>query len=382
MIYHGLSFDIDAIDIVLEKKIKDKLSVLMEKNRKGFTPKDFNNALGVILTPNYTSYMTEFDIELYGVCSFIKKNGAEDSFETKKEVREKIKALLSRFWWIELTWSQRNRKTFEGVVSEIKEIIKKGEDIDREAIRLKNSAEEAETRKKILGKDLKFDDEMDTYIDIFENYAVFHDYRKEAQMKTTEALNIILGEIGKRKGHDPGDLAWCWPDEIKKVFEGEGIDKNKADERRKSFFMLVEKKGIEQHTGKKAAERRGEELLSAFEGITNFTGTIASPGKEIGKAKVCFSSQDAIKKIGKGDILVASMTLPDYVPAMKKAAAIVTDEGGVTCHAAIVSRELKIPCIIGTGIATKVLKDGDYIEVNANHGVVRILEKAKSGGQE
>lgn len=68
-----------------------------------------------------------------------------------------------------------------------------------------------------------------------------------------------------------------------------------------------------------------------------------------------------------------SMTRPEFVPLMKKAAAIITDEGGITCHAAIVSRELNIPCIIGTRIATKVLKDGDYIEVDADNGIVKIL---------
>jgi len=62
---------------------------------------------------------------------------------------------------------------------------------------------------------------------------------------------------------------------------------------------------------------------------------------------------------------------------MKKASAIVTDDGGITCHAAIVSRELGKPCIIGTKIATKVLHDGDLVEVDADNGVVRILEKAK-----
>ncbi|MBA7490653.1 Pyruvate kinase [subsurface metagenome] len=62
------------------------------------------------------------------------------------------------------------------------------------------------------------------------------------------------------------------------------------------------------------------------------------------------------------------------MPAIKKAIAIVTDEGGITSHAAIVSRELNIPCIVGTQKATKIFKDGDKIEVRANHGVVRILE--------
>lgn len=74
-----------------------------------------------------------------------------------------------------------------------------------------------------------------------------------------------------------------------------------------------------------------------------------------------------------GDVLISTATTPSIVSAMKKAAAIVTDEGGLTCHAAIVSRELKIPCIIGTKIATKVFKDGDRVEVDATKGIVRKL---------
>ena len=76
-----------------------------------------------------------------------------------------------------------------------------------------------------------------------------------------------------------------------------------------------------------------------------------------------------------GSVLVTGMTRPEFVPLMKRASAIITDEGGITCHAAIVSRELKKPCIIGTKIATQVLKDGDLVEVDADNGVVRILER-------
>ncbi len=76
-------------------------------------------------------------------------------------------------------------------------------------------------------------------------------------------------------------------------------------------------------------------------------------------------------KMEKGDVLVANMTRPEYVILMKKAKAIVTDEGGLTSHAAVISRELGIPCIIGTQIATKVLKDGDLVEVDADKGIVR-----------
>ena len=82
-----------------------------------------------------------------------------------------------------------------------------------------------------------------------------------------------------------------------------------------------------------------------------------------------------MQKFEQGDILVASMTRPELVPAMKKAAAVITDEGGITCHAAIVSRELGIPCIIGTKIATKVLNDGDLVEIKGTHGLIIVLEK-------
>jgi len=70
------------------------------------------------------------------------------------------------------------------------------------------------------------------------------------------------------------------------------------------------------------------------------------------------------------------MTTPDFMPAMQKAAAFVTDEGGITCHAGIVARELKKPCVIGTKIATQVFKDGDLVEVDAGQGTVRIIERA------
>jgi len=79
---------------------------------------------------------------------------------------------------------------------------------------------------------------------------------------------------------------------------------------------------------------------------------------------------DDMSKFNKGDILVSPSTNPNVVPAMKKAAAIVTDAGGITCHAAIVSREMGIPCIVGTGNATEVLKDGQEITVHATHGNV------------
>ena len=101
-------------------------------------------------------------------------------------------------------------------------------------------------------------------------------------------------------------------------------------------------------------------------------GVVGSQGKIQGVVQI-IDRPSEIHRFVEGRILVTPMTNPEYVPIMGKAKAIITDEGGITCHAAIVSRELGIPCIIGTGNATSVLKDGDKVEVDAEKGVVKKL---------
>jgi len=98
-------------------------------------------------------------------------------------------------------------------------------------------------------------------------------------------------------------------------------------------------------------------------------GLGASPGITSGKVKI-IKNTDELDKIQKGDILTTVMTTPDMVPAMKRANGIITDEGGVTCHAAIISRELGIPCVVGTGDATKILKENSVVSLDGNKGLI------------
>lgn len=104
------------------------------------------------------------------------------------------------------------------------------------------------------------------------------------------------------------------------------------------------------------------------------SGRPASSGKVVGRVRILVSFKDCSSLFDQ-EILVTEMTSANFMPAIKKAAAIVTDYGGATCHAAIISRELGIPCIVGTKSATKDLKTGDLIEVDANQGLVSIIKK-------
>lgn len=124
-----------------------------------------------------------------------------------------------------------------------------------------------------------------------------------------------------------------------------------------------------------------EEVKSKSEAILHGLG--ASPGVAVGKV-VKVKDVSELSKVHEGDILITKMTDPNMVPAMKRAEGIITDEGGMTCHASIVSRELGIPCIVGTEKATSVLNDGDKITMDATNGVVykgkseEVLEGAES----
>ncbi|HET8956773.1 MAG TPA: phosphoenolpyruvate synthase, partial [Solirubrobacterales bacterium] len=114
----------------------------------------------------------------------------------------------------------------------------------------------------------------------------------------------------------------------------------------------------------------GEELVR---------GLGAAPGVAAGPVRVV-AALDGGAELGEGEILVTHMTAPDWVPLMRRAAAIVTDSGGMTCHAAIVSRELGIPCVVGTADATKVLRDGELVTVDAGAGTVTEGDSAPRQG--
>jgi pyruvate,water dikinase len=135
-------------------------------------------------------------------------------------------------------------------------------------------------------------------------------------------------------------------------------------------MMLVQARpetifGIKTMEAAKMEENQSKDLKVTVRGIS-----AGRRGYGIGKAKVVLNLQDAHRDMTKGDILVTGMTDPDFVPFMKMASAIVTDKGGITSHAAIVSRELNIPCVVGTENATQIMKTGQEYTVDSRNGVV------------
>ncbi len=156
---------------------------------------------------------------------------------------------------------------------------------------------------------------------------------------------------------------------FKEILENRWQPNGKITERLQSFGIIIEK-GDERIVSGAELQKEKKNYEVKFDLVEEITGFPACLGKAKGKARIVLSIKE-VSKVQKGDILIAPETTPEFVPAMKIAGAIVTDQGGVTSHAAIISRELGVPCVIGTKVATKVFKDGDKLEVDAVKGTVR-----------
>ncbi|MBR9705491.1 hypothetical protein GOV14_00500 [Candidatus Pacearchaeota archaeon] len=188
-------------------------------------------------------------------------------------------------------------------------------------------------------------------------------------------FNYLLKEIANRTNYEMQSLKYLTFNEIKDlVIHKKQLPKNELEKRKKSVFMFIEGVIIYEKDINKLLEKKGFRLEKELSNdIQQIKGSIANKGYAKGKVTSLFS-RTQLNKVKEGNILVAPMTFQWALPAMKKASAFVTDEGGITCHAAILSREMNKPCIIGTKIATDILKDGMEVEVDANKGVVRIIK--------
>ncbi len=192
--------------------------------------------------------------------------------------------------------------------------------------------------------------------------------------------------IAKQNGIDSDLIKSYSLDEIQLLLEtGQKVDNVILLERQKSYVIFTQGGAIQEIT-----DNDKEVILERFKGpdyskITEIKGTIANKGKVTERVNVIVPRldipyEDWLKelysiKFNDGDILLTETTSPDFVPLMKRASGIIADQGGMNSHAAIMSRELGVPCLVGTYYATHVFSTGDLVELDADTGVVKILEK-------
>lgn len=216
-------------------------------------------------------------------------------------------------------------------------------------------------------------------IDILHDLIYWTDDRKKLEFQLHYFYRQVLLELSRRHGLSYKQLKYLLVEELNDL-ENKKDDLKKIADLRINKIFAYRSKTI--GAGKFLDKIELEKLLSEIKlrkDLGEIKGVVASKGnknKYIGRVKLVMNPTEG-RKVGKGDFLVTTMTTPDFINVMKKAIGYITDEGGVTCHAAIVARELNKPCIIATKIATKVLKENDLIEIDVESGIVKKIRQKK-----
>lgn len=188
-------------------------------------------------------------------------------------------------------------------------------------------------------------------------------------------LSRIFNEIGKRNKIDGQLLFYALPEEIKGLLRGMRKIDNKILVQRKKIVAFLAVNGGEPKiiTGEKVKKILKLNNIADTDQDDCIKGSTANTGIVVGAVKLVLRRTD-LKNL-KDKIVVSPMTSIKFTPHLKSVRGIITNEGGIACHAAIISRELGIPCIVGTKNATRVLKNGDFVELDANNGLVNILKR-------
>lgn len=339
--------------------VEQVLAPQLQKSLK-LSQVEFNEVLAVLSAPLEFSYVTLERLEFLKLALNFSESRLSNHFE--------------KYYWMKSTY--RRMELYSK--SEIKKLadgeLKKGKKHIEEEIRgleelpkqLAKKQKKLTNKYKISAKDLKLFRAMAFY-------GNWQDKRKEMNIYGNHHLFVLLHEISKRLKLEIDLLACVFPSETQLALAGKAKLKEAELKNRYAFNLHVvdghlKELFLEGNGAKRFKEILDKKIEERFQEVKGMVASLGETPRTRGEVRVIFDPHGA--DIPRGTILVTPMTRPEFTHLIHKAGAIVTDEGGVTSHAAIVSREFGIPCIVGTGTATKLLKDGDMVEVDTESGVV------------
>lgn len=336
-----------------ENKLSETINILSIPKEKSFFNKEREKLLKLTL-------------------DYLKLNKKPD-----REFKKKIKRHTYDYSWMNINYGNIHSLDEKYFMKKIIKFAEKGKDyIKGELKHVGDYYNKLKQDKLKAYKNLVLDDELSAIFELVEKMGIFQDNRKAHFNKNIERIFMLLDEIGKRKSYSMSDLEFTVPFEIEELMlNNKKLNLKTIRARKECCSIIISKLGFflfEKEDAKKLYDSlKNKEIEGEIKGFVAYG--VNKPIK--GTVQVILNPKK--DKFKKGNILVSSMTRPDYLPLMAKAKAIITNEGGLTCHAAIISREMKKPCIIGTKIATKVLKDRDFVEVDTKKGIVKKIIRKK-----
>lgn len=340
------AWSFDLIGWSFSKILEDKLKVINKYSQENVT------------TLASFGITTIFNIERIAFLELLKKNLNKETLATE------IEKHYSEWNYIGMESPLGEPFTFEYYQNLTKEYTLEKVKLELQSISEKKKTEEQEYQK--LLQEINPDKETKRIIDILRTWIYHKNYERILIHKYILNGIKLLSKLCKQLKIPELDENWLTVDEL--VEYPNNIQK---------YTQLIKERKEKGYIIKLI---NSEVILSDFEkdqevieDKKELTGIVASKGEVSGKVKIITELKSQINEFTPGEILVTNMTTPDYLPLMKISKAVITNEGNILCHAAIVSRELGIPCIVGVKNATQILKNGDNIEIKNENGIGKVI---------
>ncbi len=342
----------------------------------------FNELYAALLAPVLPSFVNEEKKSLLNILVKAQANKdylaiisqgydyASRRLDEMSEIEEMLETHASEFYWVQNNYAKVKSLDKIYFFNELCVLQKAGVNGVAAKREIEQQLENTKKVKAKLIKELKPPKDLLNLIKISEVFAYIQDERKKNVLIANHYQRKFIEEASRRTAISSSLLEYTILPELKEIIKTGNANIKSLTARRKNCLIVHTRKGHDIFEGDETQMAHNKLFGQVAKADSTVTGSCASQGKATGRAKIILKTHDMVN-MQEGDVLITSMTRPEMVPVMKKAAAIITDEGGVTSHAAIISRELSIPCIVGTRNATKVFKDGDLIELDASKGIAR-----------
>lgn len=354
----------EIVPFSLESYLTEKLHAYLGQKFVGISESEKTEVFSTLSAFTKTSFIAQEELDLYRI-----------ALKHRREQNSLLEEHCEKYLWVPFDYigPAWNLEYFKKRLLEINALDTN--EIRKKVFDLENQGQQTKERQKIITKKYHFKESEIWEFGLLQECALLYDTKKEYLTQSHYHFSFLLREIARRLKINFELIYYALPEELMQSLD-ENILSNMMLLKRKQSSFLLHENGITKYLN----DQEAKSWLPQMEGHTTpvseteASGLAASSGNVKAKiSKILFPRH--IGNMRKGDILLTTMTSVDFLPAMRMASAIVTELGGITSHAAIVSRELGIPCIVGVKNATKIFEDGDRAEVNAEKGKIILLKR-------
>lgn len=378
---YGYSIITECLDLLEKEEYASYFSNADQRDQEAL--------ITLFSTPEELLYLDEERLSMLKIARNVlqERNGATLLADGKlsQKSKEALREHTAKYFWIQNNFCKGTVLEKVYFLEELQNIVKDSDQasVEGESQKLENKKQDLERLRRAKESQYSLRAEAIEFYEVVRFFALFQDKRKVLVNKQVHCMELVLQEVSARRNVKRANFDRYTVAEIVELLTNDlRVSDDEFEERSRYItFSYIENDTIktDRLSGSEAQrilDHFKEEQRKHIREDNSFSGFVASQGNlgEVftGKVRIVFDPSD--HTFEEGEILVTGMTRPEFMPLMKKAKAIITNEGGITTHAAIISREMNKPCIIGTKIATELLNDGDSVEVDIEKGLVRLIK--------